>query len=121
MPDRAARRATAARRAAGEEKIAGASNRLNFSCRPTCCKGKVGAGGSGSVDLAAAITRGETAMEQDSRASSPAWPADAMSGRLSAAHPNAYVAKPARRDSRAALLRAALDIKGLAATFDFPR
>jgi chemotaxis protein histidine kinase CheA len=82
---------------------------------PNMLKGKVG--GSGGIDLAAAIKRAETAMEQLKDEFS-GMASDAVSV-LSAAH-RTYTAKPDCRDSRAALLRAALDIKGLAATFDFP-
>ena len=82
---------------------------------PNMLKGKVG-GGGGSVDLAAAIKRAENAMEQLKDEFS-GMATDAVSS-LSAAH-QAYTAKP-DSGSRAALLRAALDIKGLAATFDFP-
>ena len=83
---------------------------------PNMLKGKVGAGGSGGVDLAAAIKRAESAMEQ-LKGEFSGMASDAV-GALSTAH-QAYTAKP-DADSRAALLRASLDIKGLAATFDFP-
>ena len=81
---------------------------------PNMLKGKVG-GGSG-IDLAAAIKRAESAMEQ-MKGEFSGMASDAV-GALSAAH-RAYAAKP-DSGSRAALLRAAIDIKGLAATFDFP-
>jgi len=82
---------------------------------PNMLKGKVG--GGGGIDLAAAVKRAENAMEE-LKGEFSSMASDAVSS-LSAAH-QAYTAKPDCRDSRAALLRAALDIKGLAATFDFP-
>ncbi len=81
---------------------------------PNMLKGKVGGGG---VDLAAAIKRAENAME-NLKGEFSGMASDAV-GALSTAH-RAYMASPDCRNSRAALLRAALDIKGLAATFDFP-
>jgi chemotaxis protein histidine kinase CheA len=81
---------------------------------PNMLRAKAG-GGFGGVDLAA-IKRAESAMET-LKTEFAGMAADGIAT-LAAAR-DAYVAK-ADPASRAALLRAAHDIKGQAATFDFP-
>jgi chemotaxis protein histidine kinase CheA len=83
---------------------------------PNMLKAKLG-GGSGTPgpDLAA-IKRAEAAME-DLRSEFAAWAADDVE-KLTAAR--ARFAKTPDAASRAALLRAAHDMKGQAPTFDYP-
>jgi chemotaxis protein histidine kinase CheA len=81
---------------------------------PNMLRAKAG-GGFGGVDLGA-IKRGETAME-NLKGEFAGMAGDTVAA-LAAAH-RAYVEK-ASPDDRAALLRAAHDIKGLAGTLQYP-
>jgi chemotaxis protein histidine kinase CheA len=83
---------------------------------PNMLKAKLG-GGSGTPgpDLAA-IKRAEAAMEE-LRGEFAAWAADDVEKLMTA---RASFAKTPDAASRAALLRAAHDMKGQAATFDYP-
>jgi chemotaxis protein histidine kinase CheA len=82
---------------------------------PNMLKAKVGGGGTPGPDLAA-IKRAEAAME-GLRGEFASWAADDVA-KLIAAH--ARFGKTPDAASRAALLRAAHDMKGQAATFDYP-
>jgi chemotaxis protein histidine kinase CheA len=81
---------------------------------PNMLKAKAG-GGFGGVDLGA-IKRAESAME-NLKSEFAGMAGDTVAA-LAAAH-RAYVAK-ASPDDRAALLRTAHDIKGLAGTLEYP-
>ena len=82
---------------------------------PNMLKAKVGGGGSPAIDTAA-IKRAEAAME-DLKSEFAEWAAEDVK-KLTAAR-QAYAAAP-NAETRGALLRAAHDLKGQAATFDFP-
>ncbi len=81
---------------------------------PNMLKAKVG-GGTGGLDMAA-IKRAETAMDS-LKGEFAGWAAQDVQ-KLEAAR--GRFAKTPDADSRAALLRAAHDMKGQAATFDYP-
>jgi HPt (histidine-containing phosphotransfer) domain-containing protein len=81
---------------------------------PNMLKAKVG-GGSGGIDHAA-IKRAEGAMEE-LKGEFAGMAGDAVAALVAAQHAHAENPDPL---SRGALLRAAHDIKGLAATFNFP-
>ncbi len=81
---------------------------------PNMLKAKVG-GGLGGLDMAA-MKRAEAAMD-GLKSEFTDWIADDVRVLIAA---RAHYAKTPDADGRAALLRAAHDIKGQAATFDFP-
>ncbi len=82
---------------------------------PNMLKAKVGGGTGGGLDMAA-IKRAETAMES-LKGEFAGWAAQDVQ-KLEAAR--GRFAKTPDADARAALLRAAHDMKGQAATFDYP-
>jgi len=82
---------------------------------PNILKAKVGGNSFTGMDMAA-IKRAEAAMEE-LKSEFAGWAADDVK-RLVAAR--AAFAQTPDKNSRAALLRAAHDMKGQAATFDFP-
>jgi chemotaxis protein histidine kinase CheA len=84
---------------------------------PNVLKAKVGSSGGGApvLDLAA-IQRAEAAME-NLRGEFASWAADDVEKLMAA---RAQFAKTPNPASRAGLLRAAHDMKGQAATFDYP-
>lgn len=82
---------------------------------PNMLKAKVGGGGFSGIDPAA-IRRAEAAME-DIKGEFAAWAASDVEKLVAA---RARFAKTPDAASRAALLRAAHDMKGQAATFNYP-
>jgi hypothetical protein len=82
---------------------------------PNMLKAKVGAGSFSGIDMAA-IKRAEAAMD-NLKSQFADWAADDVN-RLVAAR-EAFAKSPDRK-TRAGLLRAAHDMKGQAATFNFP-
>jgi chemotaxis protein histidine kinase CheA len=83
---------------------------------PNMLKAKLG-GGSGTPGLdLAAIKRAEAAMEE-LKSEFASWAADDVEKLMAA---RAHFARTPDAQSRAALLRAAHDMKGQAATFDYP-
>ena len=82
---------------------------------PNMLKAKVGGGGFSGIDPAA-ISRAEAAME-DIKGEFAAWAASDVEKLVAA---RARFAKTPDAPSRAALLRAAHDMKGQAGTFNYP-
>ena len=82
---------------------------------PNMLKAKVGSAGPGGMDLAA-IKRAEVAME-DIKGEFATWAAADVERLMTAREQFAKAKTPA---TRAGLLRAAHDMKGQAATFNFP-
>ena len=83
---------------------------------PNMLKAKVGAGSFSGIDMAA-IKRAEAAMDE-LKSEFAGWAADDVN-RLVAAR-EAFAASPDATTRAASALRAAHDMKGQAATFDFP-
>jgi len=88
---------------------------LELFTPPNVLKAKVGGGAFPSLDMEA-IKRGEAAMEE-LKSEFAGWAADDVKRLVAAREAFAQAQTP---ETRAALLRAAHDMKGQAATFDYP-
>jgi chemotaxis protein histidine kinase CheA len=88
---------------------------LELFMPPNMLRAKVGSGGFSGID-SAAISRAEAAMEEI-KGEFAAWAAADVEKLVAA---RARFAKTPDAPSRAALLRAAHDMKGQAATFNYP-